>query len=117
MTFGAVHGLYMIIKTILVLLLGVIFSSAGLADSLKGGYAACLTKEAFDNITTAIVKNDHRGTKYYLDAGLCVIPKAGLPISILDTSFFTGTAKVRVYLGKKSFDLWTVMENIVRGEK
>ena len=89
-------------------------ASASFADSLKGGYAACLNEESFDGITTAIAKNDKRGTQYYLDAGFCIIPKAGLPISILDTSFFTGTVKVRVYLGKKTFDLWTVLENVVR---
>jgi len=82
------------------------------ADSLKGGYGACISEELFDQLTTAAVKKDERAWNYLMNNG-CLIPKAGIPITILDTTW-TGTAKVRAYVGDQAIILWTNTENVQR---
>lgn len=86
-----------------------VFTSIVSASSLKGGYPACLTEDLFDQIVKASVKKDKRGWNYLLKNG-CIITKAGIPISVLKTSW--GTAKVRAYVGDTSIILWTNIENI-----
>jgi len=81
------------------------------AETLKGGYLACTSEEAFDQITTAIAKKDNNLFTYLLKNG-CFQTKKGIPISVLDTSW--GTAKIRAYAGNQSFVLWTNTENIQR---
>jgi hypothetical protein len=81
-------------------------------ESLKGGYPACLTQDLFDQYIAAAVKKDVRAIKYLHKNG-CIIAKKGIPVSVLDTSW-TGTAKVRAYLGDKAVILWTNVENIQR---
>lgn len=82
------------------------------ADSLKGGYGACISEDLFDQLTTAGVKQDKRAWDYLMNNG-CIVPKAGIPISVLDATW-TGTAKVRAYLGDQAIILWTNTENIQR---
>ena len=81
------------------------------ADSIKGGYGACVSEDLFDQLTTAAVKKDQRALDYLLKNG-CVITKAGIPISILEISW--GTAKVRAYVGDTAIILWTNTENVVK---
>jgi hypothetical protein len=90
----------------------VIFTSTAKAVSLKGGYGACLTEELFDQLMTASVENDDRGFQYLLNNG-CIVPKAGIQVSVLDTKW-TGRTKVRAYVGDDSVVLWTNTENIQR---
>jgi len=82
------------------------------ADSLKGGYGACITEDLFDQFTTAAVKKDERAFQYLQKNG-CFITKAGIEISILDVGW-TGTTKVRAYVGDATIVLWTNTENINR---
>jgi len=96
---------------ILVVTLVCILSGIANAASLKGGYGACVSKDLFDQLTTAGVKKDQRAWNYLLKNG-CIITKAGIPISILDTSW--GTAKVRAYVGDTALILWTNTENLAR---
>ena len=80
--------------------------------TLKGGFAACVSEELFDQLAEAAVSEDKNAWNYLLGNG-CIITKAGLSISVLDTSW-TGTAKVRAYVGGQAIVLWTNIENIVR---
>lgn len=85
-------------------------SNTAQAESLKGGYGACVSKDLFDQFTSATVKKDERAFQYLLKNG-CVITKAGIPVSVLDRTW-TGTVKVRAYVGDSALVLWTYMENI-----
>jgi len=96
-------------KTLLILL--ALASTTANAASIKGGYWACVSKDLFNQITAATVKGDVPAVKYLIKNG-CFGPKAGIPISILDTSW--GTAKVRAYVGNQAIVLWTNTENINR---
>ena len=81
-------------------------------DETKGGYVACVSKDLFDQAIQAIVNKDNRAWKYLLKNG-CVVTKKGIPISVIDWTW-TGSAKVRAYLGDRTVILWTNMENINR---
>jgi hypothetical protein len=99
-------------KIFLLFLLFLFLSTSVLAAEIKGGYAACLTEELFDQITQAAVRKDERGWNYLIGNG-CIIPKSGISVSILKTTW-TGKAKVRAYVGNDTIILWTNIENINR---
>lgn len=82
------------------------------AATLKGGYGACVTEELFSEMVSAAVADDQRALEYLLDNG-CLIPRAGINITLLDTTW-TGTAKVKAYVGDNSIVLWTNRENVQR---
>jgi len=88
------------IKTLLILL--ALASTTANAASLKGGYWACVSEDLFDQIGMAAVKKDKNAVKYLIKNG-CFGPKAGIPISVLNTSW--GTAKVRAYVGNQAIVL------------
>ena len=97
------------VVTMSVLLLNPVFAAA---ETLKGGYGACVSEELFNQLTQTIVRKDEKGMEYLLKNG-CVITKAGISVSILDTTW-TGMTKVRAYVGDKALILWTNTENIQR---
>lgn len=72
------------------------------------GQPACLSEELLDQLISASVDNDEKGVKYLLNNG-CIIPRAGIEVSVLDRSW-TGTTKVRAYVGDQAAVLWTVNE-------
>ena len=80
------------------------------AETLKGGYGACLSEYLFDQFTSAAVKKDERAFQYLLKNG-CIITKAGIQVSVLDRTW-TGTAKVLAYVGDSTVVLWTNIESI-----
>jgi len=88
------------------------FMSSGVqADQREfagNGQAACITEELHDQLISAAVDQDERGINYLLQNG-CFIPKAGVPVSVLDRTW-TGTVKVRAYVDDQAFELWTVRE-------
>ena len=88
----------------------IILSISVNADTLKGGYGACLQKDLFDQLITASINKDERAFEYLLKNG-CIITKAGIPITVIDRSW-SGTAKIRAYVGNQAFILWTNNENI-----
>ncbi len=53
-------------KIIITLSLLVLTSTSVQADSLKGGYGACISEDLFDQFTTAAVKKDERAFQYLL---------------------------------------------------
>ncbi len=96
----------------LVLLSAFTINGIAYADSLKGGYGACVSEDLFDQFMGASVKSDKIAMKYLLKHG-CIITKPGIHVSLLDVTW-TGTAKVRAYAGNDAIVLWTNIENINR---
>jgi len=71
---------------------------------------ACISPTLLEQHTRALVANDRRGLDYLMANG-CIIPKAGIEVSILDRSL--GTAHVRAYPpGVGAIELWTYIEGI-----
>jgi hypothetical protein len=94
---------------IVLLLMGAVSAQA---TSLKGGYVACISEDLFDQATKALVNKDERAFKYLQKNG-CVVAKAGIPVSVLET-IWPGTVKVRAYIGDSAIVLFTNSENIVK---
>ena len=86
-----------------------LFTGAASAKTLKTGYPICFTEKSFDELVTAIVNNDSRQINYLEKAGLCGIISTNVEYSLLDRTW-TGTAKVRVYVGNESAVAWTNLE-------
>lgn len=78
----------------------------------KGGDAACLTKDLYDQFLDAAVQNDRRAAEYLMDNG-CLILRAGLPASVLDLGFM-GWAQVRIYTDEGAVTLFTDRGAVVR---
>ena len=97
-------------KILIILFFLVLTISTVHAETLGGGYTACITKGLFDEWVTALVKNDKRAMNYLLKNG-CIITKAGIPISVLDRKW-SGKVKVRAYVKDQAIILWTYQENI-----
>lgn len=96
-----------------IIILGLSFPAA--ADSFKGERIACLSEDLFDQALTAAAQKDERAWAYLMKNG-CVIPRAGIKVSILDSTW-TGKVKVRAYIGERAWTLWTTIENIVRDKR
>ena len=94
------------------MLLSLAAITSAYAEKLKGGYGACLSEDLFSQFISAAVKKDKRALQYLLKNG-CIITKAGIQVSVLDRTW-TGTAKVRAYVGDSAVILWTNTENIQR---
>lgn len=83
-------------------------SSSAQAEQFSGnGQAACLSEELLDQLIMAAVQEDTRGFNYLLKNG-CIIPRAGVEVSVLDRSWTT--VHVRAYAGDVAVELWTVPE-------
>lgn len=98
-------------KKFFIALVFIISSTAINAESLSGKYQACLTEELLDQLVRASARNDANAWKYLMANG-CITPKAGIPVSLIDTTW-SGKVKVRAYLNDASLELWTVRENII----
>ena len=86
------------------------------ADTLKGGSAACTSKEHLHELMLAVGKNDERAFTYLLKKG-CIIAKPGIEISILDVDW-TGKVKIRAYLSDSdSIVLFTNSGSVQRADK
>jgi hypothetical protein len=100
-------------KILSIIVFGIaILSTSTYASSLKGGYGACVSEELFDQLISASVNKDENSWNYLLKNG-CIITKSGIQVSILDSTW-TGTTKVRAYVGDTAVVLWTNTENIIR---
>ena len=94
----------------------IILITSGLvnAETLKGGYEICMTKEQLTELAQHKVKRDQQGYEYLMKEGMvngCGISKAGVRVSVLDGTW-SGAVKVRIYFGNDSATLWTFRENI-----
>ena len=84
---------------------------AASAETLKGGLPACMTPELLDQIMKAILDDDRQTGEGLLQAG-CIITKAGIPVTVLDTSV-AGKVKVEAHNGDQSLVMWTVTQNVL----
>ena len=100
-------------KTLLMVLICISFLQAELPATLKGGYPVCTTEEYFEQFISATVNKDIKMIKYLDSLGVCVISKKGLKVTVLDTSMFSGKAKIRAWLNNKPIILWTNLENVI----
>jgi hypothetical protein len=89
----------------------ILASSSAVADSLKGDFPVCISKEYLDEAVQASIKKDQRQWNWLFSTSKCINPKPGVPVSVLESSW--GKVKVRVYAESGSMILWTVRENIV----
>lgn len=71
-------------------------------------YVACLTEDLLDQFIDAAVQEDSRAMNYLLNNG-CLAPRAGIPVSVLDTTW-TGKVHVRAYVRDQALELWTIRE-------
>jgi hypothetical protein len=81
------------------------------AETLKGGLPGCMTPELLDQIMKAILDNDQKTGEGLLQAG-CIITRAGIPVTVLDTSV-PGKVKVEAHSGDQSLVMWTVTQNVL----
>ncbi|WP_129141540.1 hypothetical protein [Modicisalibacter coralii] len=72
------------------------------------GQAACVTEKKLDQLIDAATQRNKPAINYLLQHG-CIIPKAGVPVTVLDTTF-SGKAQVRVFANGRPIELWTVFE-------
>lgn len=101
--------MHMKYKLALAFLLSLFFANTGAAETLKGGYYACLSKDYLNEISTA--KGDHLA---YLKKVGCIAPRAGTSVHDLGGDGFA-VHKIRVVIdGLPPVIMWTPFENIIR---
>lgn len=93
-------------RTIALLVLACISASAG-AQTAKGKYPACTSKDTYDKLMSAVVSHDTDTVSAYLGSGRCVMLPAGSRITISGLGIF-GASEI-VYRG---VTLFTVSEEI-----
>lgn len=94
-------------------LFAAIVASPAIAETtLKGGHVACVSENLWTELTNASAAGDERAINYLLNNG-CFVTKSGIPVSVLDRSIFSGTAKVRAYVGERAVVIWTELDNLI----
>lgn len=95
-------------KTMVLLALACLTASAG-AQTAKGKYPACTSKDTYDKLMSAVVARDTDTVSAYLVSGRCVILPSGAKITVASFGFL-GASEI-VYRG---VTLFTVSEEISR---
>lgn len=80
------------------------------ANTLKGGHAACASKELLEGLARAVRTNDVRAGQYLMTHG-CISTTQGTPVSVLDATW-SEAVKVRAYVGDQVMELWTLSESL-----
>ena len=90
----------------------VVFIGGGIASAEKiiKGAPACLTADLFDQLVTAMNKNDENALQYLMNNG-CIVTNDTYSATVLDRTW-TGTIKVRVYVKGDAVELFTFMEAV-----
>ncbi|MBZ5486896.1 hypothetical protein HW452_05090 [Halomonas aquamarina] len=91
----------------------VISSNAHARQFNGSGQPACLTENMLDQIIDAAVSRNTAGIEYMLNNG-CVVPRAGIQVSVVDTKILRGKVKVRAFIGGRPVELWTTIEALSR---
>jgi hypothetical protein len=98
-------------KIIMTLLFLIIFQTVVVAETLKGGYPACVSEELWVELVRASTTKDKHAQDYLFQNG-CITTKGGFPITILERGY-KKSIKVRVYLDDgDAIILWTHMNNV-----
>lgn len=103
-------------KLLVVVALGLLLAlplSAQARQFNGNGQPACLTENLLDQIIDAAVSRNNAGVQYLLGNG-CVVPRAGIQVSVIDTKILRGKAKVRAFIDGRPVELWTTIEALSR---
>lgn len=95
-------------KTLLIISLMCLSASAG-AQTAKGKYPACTSKDTYNKLMSAVVAHDTDTVSAFLESGRCGILPSGAKITIASFGFL-GASEI-VYRG---VTLFTVSEEISR---
>ena len=83
------------------------------ADTLKGGYPACVTEDLFNRISAAAAQHDYQVMEFLLQSG-CFVTLEGQRVTLLDTKVWSGSARISIQGETRAFILWTDAGNINR---
>lgn len=81
------------------------------ADTLKGGYPACVTEDLFNRISAAAAQHDYQVMEFLLQSG-CFNTLKGQRVTLLDTKVWSGSARISIQGETRAFILWTDAGNI-----
>lgn len=88
---------------------------SAVADSLKGGYPGCISKELYTQSIRALI-DENRQEWDYLSQNGCFLLPPGLSITVLEQSIFSQTVKIRVFVGKDTIVIWTHIKNVKKDD-
>ncbi|MEZ5569216.1 MAG: hypothetical protein R3E54_12900 [Halioglobus sp.] len=96
-------------KKVTLLFIFMLFSTFGWAQAAttNSGYAACLSKQYLDDFISFANAKDTDSIQAYIDSQKCISLKAGLRVTLVDTS---GLLSSKVQFAFKGLKLWTVRE-------
>jgi len=77
-----------------------------MADKVNQGFIGCISEDALDEFTTAVVREDKRHMSSLI--GSVCVPIGGLDYSMVDQGFIV--SEIRVYVGNDSINLFTPAE-------
>lgn len=83
------------------------------ADTLKGGYPACVTEDLFNRISAAAAQHDYQVMQFLLQSG-CFVTLEGQRVTLLDTKVWSGSARISIQGETRAYTLWTDAGNIQR---
>lgn len=83
-------------------------ASPAVAGTFETGYAGCTTKDALDELTSAVVNKDQRQMDALL--GTLCAPVGGFDFSVVSRGLLKTQA--RVYVGEESVLLWVPSEAV-----
>lgn len=89
-----------------------LFAATAQADTLVGGYGACLSNSLYSQLRSAVARRDEDAFKYLMSHG-CIKTKSGIKVSVLGSPKM-GTTKVRAYVDGGSVVVYTSTSNISR---
>ena len=82
------------------------------ASITSGGYAACISKTAYEEWMSDL-SSDARGRQYLMDNHKCFVLRKGLKYSIVKRIDGYYSSVIRVYMDDgASFKLWTPNDNL-----
>ena len=101
-----------IIGLFCMMMIGVVSIKPIFADSLKGGFPVCVTKETYEQFVKAYREENKKEYQYLLEKNFCFLLPAGLELTVLDRSLLSHAARVRIFLGDEAMIFWTHTKNI-----
>jgi hypothetical protein len=88
------------------------FSVYALTGTTKDGYVACLSEEWLGDMVKFVSAGDKKSFEAYVAARKCIVPRAGLKVTVTESPGLLGTQTAYVYQGIK---FWAVREAIEYG--
>lgn len=85
------------------------------AETLQGGYFACVSDSAMDTLVNAQVNSDQRMINHIVATSQCFILRDGLDYSVVDSGFTRAT--VRVWFEDSYYDLVVPVEATLEQSK